>query len=110
MIGGADEAFLDDRRRDRLIPAKTRRLMRRARALFPSLRPQPAFAWAGTFATTADGIGFVGPLRSGSRVLYALGFGGNGITGSATACALLTDHIMGRPNRDSSLLAFDRRA
>jgi len=110
MMGGADEAFLDERRRDRLIPAKTRRLMRRARSLFPSLEPQPAFAWAGTFATTMDGIGFVGPRRRGSRVLHALGFGGNGITGSATACAVLTDHIMGRPNPDAALLAFDRDA
>lgn len=110
MIGGADEEFVDDRRRDRLIPRKTQHLLRRARLLFPSCRLEPAFAWTGTFATTADGLGFVGSRRHASRVLFALGFGGNGITGGAMACTVLTDLIMGRPNGDAAMLSFDRRA
>lgn len=108
LIGGGDESFVDDGRRDALIGAKARALARAVRTLVPELEMEPAFAWGGTFATTKDAIGYVGPRTPGSRVLFALGFGGNGITYASAASGIVRDMVLGREHRDAELFRFDR--
>jgi glycine/D-amino acid oxidase-like deaminating enzyme len=108
LVGGEDVAFVDERRRDRLIARKARTLHRKCAAILPELAIEPAFAWTGTFATTKDGLGYIGALPASPRVLYALGFGGNGITCSAIASRLLTDRVMGRKNPDLAMFRFER--
>ena len=44
-----------------------------------------AYAWAGTFATTPDGLPYVGTHAKYPRTWFALGYGGNGITFSVVA-------------------------
>jgi glycine/D-amino acid oxidase-like deaminating enzyme len=65
------------------------------------------FWWAGTFAETKDGLPYVGPFDH-KRVLYALGYGGNGITFSAVAANLLRDRILDVRNPDAEIFSFDR--
>lgn len=68
---------------------------------------ETAFAWAGTFGETKDGLAYIGP-QPGSRLLFALGYGGNGITYSVQAARLLTAHILGEPTPDLELFRLDR--
>lgn len=93
LIGGQDEPFVDPDQRDALITPKAAILIRRARALLPNLSITPAFAWAGTFGTSRDGIGYVGCLPHDSRFSYALGFGGNGITFGTMGALILSDML-----------------
>lgn len=95
LIGGLDEPFVDPDHRDALITRKTRNLTRRARALLPNLSFTPAFAWAGTFGSSRDGIGYVGCLPGESRYSYALGFGGNGITFGTIGALIICDMLAG---------------
>ncbi|MCK6478409.1 MAG: hypothetical protein L6Q35_16440, partial [Phycisphaerales bacterium] len=53
-------------------------------------------------------LGYIGAVPGRPRELYALGFGGNGITCSALAADLLADRIAGRENKDSALFCFER--
>lgn len=108
VVGGEDEPFADDERRDRLIALKTRRLSQKFARLFPDIQLRPAFAWAGTFGSTKDGLGYIGPLSARSRVLFALGFGGNGITYGTLASRILADRICGIPNKDAEIFGFSR--
>lgn len=108
IIGGGDTGFRHSHARGRLVERKSRVLARRARALFPGLSPEPAFSWAGTFASTRDGLAYIGAPKRGGRVLYALGFGGNGITYSVISRKILGDLILGRENPDGAVFAFDR--
>lgn len=108
LIGGEDEDFTTPAARDRLIGLKARSLTDRFRTLMPGLSIEPAFAWTGTFGTTPDGLGYIGAVPGRPRELYALGFGGNGITCSALAADLLADRIAGRENKDSALFCFER--
>lgn len=108
LIGGEDESFADAAGRDARIGAKARALLRRFASVMPGHVLEPAYAWTGTFATTRDGLPCIGPVRAGSRELYALGFGGNGITGAAIAARLVADHITGRYNADADLYRLDR--
>lgn len=80
----------------------------RLRAMLPQLEPEPAFGWAGTFAETADGMPYIGAHPERAGYLFALGYGGNGITFSAIAARILTDLHLGRPNPDAALFRFGR--
>ncbi|HWA86174.1 MAG TPA: FAD-binding oxidoreductase [Opitutus sp.] len=108
VFGGGDEPFTNPSRRDRLLHAKTRWLERRFAELFPDLAFRADYAWTGTFAETVDGLPFIGRATPGSRILHALGYGGNGITFSQIAARILRDLCLGKPNRDAALFAFDR--
>jgi glycine/D-amino acid oxidase-like deaminating enzyme len=108
MLGGEDEDFADPPRRDRLIGAKAEALARKFRATFPAIEIEPDCAWAGTFAETRDGLPYIGTLPQFPGGLFALGYGGNGITFSLVAANILRDQILGRQNPDADLFGFDR--
>lgn len=108
IVGGEDVGYRGDAARDRLIDRKVRVLVRKFRALMPGIALEPAFAWAGTFATTPDGMGYIGSLGPRGRVMYALGFGGNGITCGVIASRLIVDALAGRKNPDARLFRIGR--
>ena len=108
VFGGEDEHFANASRRDRKLKQKTRRLEARFAALFPRLAFRAEYAWTGTFAETTDGLPCIGAKTPGSRVLFALGYGGNGITFSQIAARLLRDACTGKNNPDAAWFAFNR--
>jgi glycine/D-amino acid oxidase-like deaminating enzyme len=108
LAGGEDEPCADAHRRWGLLESKTARLLARARALFPRLGLDVSQAWAGTFATTDDGLPFIGESERCPGVWLALGYGGNGITFSVVAAAILRDACLGRTHDDAGLFRFDR--
>ena len=110
IFGGADEPFDTDSGRTRKLRRKTRELEQKFATLFPQLAFEADFAWSGTFAETTDGLPCIGPAKPGSRVLYALGYGGNGITFSQIAARLLRDACLGKSNADADLFRFQRLA
>jgi glycine/D-amino acid oxidase-like deaminating enzyme len=65
-------------------------------------------AWEGRFANTPDSLPYVGPHRRYPRHLFALGYGGNGMTFGSLAGRLLVGHVQGRTTRDHALFGFDR--
>jgi glycine/D-amino acid oxidase-like deaminating enzyme len=108
LFGGRDEPFKNETLRDRLLARKADQLRADLAATLPGLAAETAFAWAGTFGSTKDGLGYIGAPPDRRRVLFALGFGGNGITYSEIASRILTDTVQGRPHPDSDLFAFGR--
>jgi glycine/D-amino acid oxidase-like deaminating enzyme len=108
LIGGRDEKFSSPAKRDRLLHAKTKQLVRDFNNLFPEIDFKPEFSWAGTFGATKDGLPFIGNYKQLPHSLFALGFGGNGITFSQIAAEILTAHITGRKNKKEAIFSFDR--
>jgi glycine/D-amino acid oxidase-like deaminating enzyme len=109
VVGGEDDAVNIPARRDRRVASKAERLLDKAQALFPSLPLRPAFAWAGTFAETADGLPFFGPHpRYGPRVLFAMAYGGNGITYAMAGAGLLRALAERRRHPLAALFGFAR--
>jgi glycine/D-amino acid oxidase-like deaminating enzyme len=108
IVGGEDDSILDPRRRDRRIAQKTTQLVRKFGKLFPAVPIEPAFAWAGVFGSTKDGLGYIGPHPSFPGAYFALGFGGNGITFSEIASGILADLFVGKQNAEAKIFRFDR--
>jgi glycine/D-amino acid oxidase-like deaminating enzyme len=108
LMGGEDEPFVNPTRRAAALPAKARALLRHFRRWFPAIAVEPAYRWAGTFATTDDGLPFIGPHRAHPHVFFALGYGGNGITFSVVAAGIIRDLCLGKKNADAALFRFGR--
>jgi glycine/D-amino acid oxidase-like deaminating enzyme len=109
LVGGADDAVDLPARRDRRVQGKSDKLLRQALALFPRAPIRPAFAWAGTFAETADGLPFFGPHpQHGARVLFAMAYGGNGIAYSMLGAGLLRALVEHRRHPLAQLFGFAR--
>lgn len=109
LVGGEDDDVDVPARRDRMVDRKAARLQRKLARLLPKLRLRPAFAWAGTFAETSDGLPYFGRHpQYGPRVLFALAFGGNGITYSMLGAGLLRAQIERRSHPLGGLFSFAR--
>ena len=104
-------------------PKGPRRRIARARdrltsylaAIYPDLADeQPVYAWEGFFAETPDGLPYIGTHSRYPNHLFALGYGGNGMTASFLAATLLLRLYQGRDKGRNStalgnLFAFERR-
>ncbi|MBS1623484.1 MAG: FAD-binding oxidoreductase [Bacteroidetes bacterium] len=108
IIGGKDEPWASGHKRDILIRRKSEELCRAFRRKFPYIDFQIDYEWAGTFGETADGLPYIGAAKPRSRVLYSLGYGGNGITFSQIGAVILRDIITGQRNKDVAIFSFDR--
>ena len=108
IIGGEDEDFVNAKRRDALISQKTRTLVKKFGRLFPDRPLEVAYAWAGTFGETKDGLPYIGVHTRFPHVFFALSYGGNGITFSVIAAEILRDYFSGRTNLDAGLFRFGR--
>ncbi|GHE20809.1 NAD(P)/FAD-dependent oxidoreductase [Halomonas urumqiensis] len=109
LVGGEDDEHDMPARRDRSVDRKAATLQRKVSRLFPHLHAPPAFAWAGTFAETSDGLPLFGHHPEyGARVLFALAYGGNGITYSMLGAGLLRAQIEHRRHPLTELFAFAR--
>lgn len=109
LVGGEDDSIDIPMRRDLRVAGKADKLLGRVLKLFPQLPLKVAFAWAGTFAETEDGLPFFGAhAQHGPRVHFAMAYGGNGITYSFIGAAILRDALQGKRHPCASLFSFRR--
>ena len=109
IVGGEDDAIDIPARRDARVEKKAAKLQKRARHLFPHLAFEPAFAWGGTFAETRDGLPWFGAHREqGPRMLFAMAYGGNGITYGLIGAELIAATIARRRHPLAALFGFER--
>jgi glycine/D-amino acid oxidase-like deaminating enzyme len=73
LIGGRDEPFYSPARRDKLIRRKANQLGKDFRKLVPGVAFKQEFSWAGSFASTADGLPYIGVHPALLRVLFRAG-------------------------------------
>lgn len=109
LVGGEDDKVDIPLRRDARVNGKSEKLAKRVKEMFPDLPLRIAFAWAGTFAETDDGLPFFGPHEQhGPHVHFAMAYGGNGITYSLIGAELLRDKLLGKKHPCEKLFSFDR--
>lgn len=109
LVGGEDDPIDIPAKRDAKVQKKATTLADKVHALFPQLEFEQGFAWGGTFAETDDGLPFFGPHEElGSRVHFAMAYGGNGISYSVIGCELLQAWIEQKEHPLKSLFSFSR--
>ena len=106
VVGGCDEEFSDEKKRDALIPSKIAAIRRKLKRLLPDVETHADFAWAGSFGASSTGMPSMGVVPGARRCFAVLGYGGNGITFSTVAAQLVQRAIIGLKDPDEDLFAF----
>jgi glycine/D-amino acid oxidase-like deaminating enzyme len=107
LFGGEDTVHRSVKgSRQRMAKARVRLLAYLAQ-VYPQLADEkPEYAWEGLFAQTPDGLPYIGEHSRYPGHLFALGYGGNGMTASFLAAKTLVDMYQVRDT--GNLFAFDR--
>lgn len=108
LIGGRDDPYHHPHIKPSTISKKTQQLTTAFRKKMPQIPLKADFSWAGAFATTKDGLPYIGSIPERPNTYFALGFGGNGITFSVIAAEILRDLVAGKKNENAELFRFDR--
>jgi len=114
LLGGEDIRHRSTKGAGRRIAAAGARLRTYLARIYPELADEVAeYAWEGLFAETPDGLPYVGEHSRYPRHLFALGYGGNGMTASFLAARTLVDLYQRRDKPGkipgiANLFAFDR--
>jgi glycine/D-amino acid oxidase-like deaminating enzyme len=111
LVGGADLRFKNAQARDLMLPRQIQKLAAQYEELFGKELPPVAYAWAGSFAETRDGLPLIGRVPGRNpRLQFALCFGGNGITFSVPAADMIRAHVEGKPHELDDIFGFGRVA
>lgn len=110
LFGGEDRAVpRTSRARRRALVDAAATLQRKLQMLYPQMGSiSVARAWEGLFATTPDGLPYIGTHPDYPRQLFALGYGGNGMTFAFLAARVLLRQYLGRPQPADTLFGFER--
>ncbi|HEX7844778.1 MAG TPA: FAD-binding oxidoreductase [Chitinophagaceae bacterium] len=108
IIGGKDTAGSDPLKRYRLLPQKVKQLEKAFEKLFPQINFITDFAWAGTFASTTDGLPYIGEVSKCPHTFFVIGTGGNGILFGMIAAGLAKDWLKKKANKDMAIFSFNR--
>jgi glycine/D-amino acid oxidase-like deaminating enzyme len=108
IVGGEDEEFSDEEKRDRLLPEKIAAIEKKLKRLMPKLDASPVHAWCGSFGSSPTGLPLIGPVPRHPNCYAVLGFGGNGITFSAIAAQVMQRTLCGLKDPDADLFSLGR--
>jgi glycine/D-amino acid oxidase-like deaminating enzyme len=114
LFGGEDTLHRSPKGSRRRMAQARERLTAYLGRIHPDLAGEkPEYGWEGLFAETPDGLPYIGEHSRYPRHLFALGYGGNGMTASFLAATTLV-HLYQRSDkprksrRVANLFAFDR--
>jgi len=90
---------------------RTNELLGELHGLYPAAANdlKADYAWEGLFATTPDGLPYIGTHRRYPHHLFALGYGGNGMTFGFLAAQIIDRLIRGKARPGDELFRFGRR-
>jgi glycine/D-amino acid oxidase-like deaminating enzyme len=108
IVGGADLPFKGARKLEKAQDKQTARVAAQFTELFPDIRFDVDWSWAGAFAGTDDGLPYIGVAPDFPNGYVALGHGANGVVFSYIAARLLVDLFTGRANPDAELFRVGR--
>ena len=108
LIGGRDEKFYNTDKRDMVLHAKVKDLVKDFTELCPDITFKPEFSRCGTFGATKDGLPFIGEYAKLPNSYFASGFCGHGITFSLIAAEILKDLIFGKKNIHQQMFSSNR--
>ncbi|GIM33359.1 NAD(P)/FAD-dependent oxidoreductase [Paraclostridium bifermentans] len=109
IIGGEDVSFIPDIFDEKLANKKYDILECRLKSMFKEIdNIEIDFKYCGTFTSTPDNLGFVGPDNKHKNLWYLLGYGANGILFAILGAMMLTELYNGEYNKDLGLFKIDR--
>jgi len=109
LVAGAAQDETPQRTRHAVLVQRTGQLMYELLTMFPAISGvMPAYGWESISGETADGLMYIGHHRNYPRHLFALGSGGDSMTGAFLAARILLRAIRNTPEKEDAVWAFTR--
>jgi glycine/D-amino acid oxidase-like deaminating enzyme len=109
IVSGADQDETPARARDAVLVQRTGQLMYELLMMYPTMSGlQPQYGWDLTHGETADGLMYIGPHRNYPRHLFALGGGGDTISGAFVAARILARAARGQVDKADEVFGWTR--
>ena len=109
IVSGADQDETPARTRDAVLVQRTGQLMYELLMLYPAISGlQPQYGWQLPYGETADGLMYIGPHRNYPHHLFALGGGGDTISGAFVAARILTRAVRGQTEKADDVFGWTR--
>lgn len=107
--GGKDEdTEMLEKDNDKIL-AKAEAIAEEIEGIFPWLDLKVSHAWNAVFATSKDGIPFIGQDPSKPSKYYLLGYEGNGTCYSMAGALIIKDLILGKSNPYADIVRVERQ-
>ncbi len=109
LIAGADGPETPPRTRETVLVQRTGQLMYELLTMYPAISGlMPAFGWELSQGDTSDGLMYIGPHRNFPRHLFALGAGGDSVTGAFLAARIIARHLEDAPDKSDEIFGWNR--
>ena len=109
LVAGADRDETPLRQRDSVRVQRTGQLMYELLTMYPAISGlQPEYGWECSYGETADGVMYIGPHRNYPRHLFALGGGGDSVTGAFLAARILARAAGGATEKSDAVFGWTR--
>ncbi|WP_270181622.1 NAD(P)/FAD-dependent oxidoreductase [Alkalihalobacillus sp. CinArs1] len=90
LIGGLDTSF----NKEDMLETTSTKLLDKLHSMFPNIQTSIANEWSSVFASSKDGLPFIGQHPKYKGVYFMLGYGGNGTVYNMVAADILKDLIL----------------
>jgi glycine/D-amino acid oxidase-like deaminating enzyme len=109
IVSGADQDETPPRTREALLVQRTGQLMYELLMMYPAISGlQPQYGWHLPYGETADGLMYIGPHRNYPHHLFALGGGGDSISGAFVAARILARAVRGQMDKADEVFGWTR--
>ena len=109
LVSGADQDETPPRTRDAVLVQRTGQLMYELLMMYPAISGlQPQYGWELPYGDTADGLMYIGPHRNYPHHLFALGSGGDSISGAFVAARILARAVRGQTDKADEVFGWTR--
>jgi glycine/D-amino acid oxidase-like deaminating enzyme len=109
LVAGAEQEETPERKRAAVLIQRTGQLMYELLMMFPEISGlMPEYGWELVTGETADDLMYIGPHRNYPRHLFALGSGGDSVTGAFLASRILVRALQDASEKDDGIWGFTR--
>ncbi len=109
LVAGATQDETPERKRPAILVQRTGQLMYELLTMFPVISGlMPEYGWELLSGETADGLMYIGPHRNYPRHQFALGSGGDSVTGAFLAARILVRAIQDAPEKEDAVWGWGR--
>jgi glycine/D-amino acid oxidase-like deaminating enzyme len=109
LVSGATQDETPERKRPAILVQRTGQLMYELLTMFPAISGlTPAYGWEAISGETADGLMYIGPHRNYPRHLFALGSGGDSVSGAFLAARILVRALQDAPEKEDAVWSWTR--
>jgi glycine/D-amino acid oxidase-like deaminating enzyme len=109
LVCGAEQDETPENKRAPVLVQRTGQLMYELSTMFPAISGlMPEYGWELISGETADGLMYIGPHRNHPRHLFALGGGGDSVTGAFLAARILVRALQDASEKEDAVWGFTR--